>query len=167
MKMVTLTRGMYAFVDDADYGLVKDYKWRSHKEGGAKISYYSAVANTCVDGKRGSLRMSRLIMGLNKDDRLEVDHINGNPLDNRRINLRLATHAENCRNRGASKNSSSKYKGVSWDKSVNKWIVQICINGKNINIGRSRNETFAASMYDEKARELHGEFAQTNFSESL
>lgn len=91
-----------------------------------------------------------------------VDHINGNKLDNRRENLRLATYSENNANR-KSRNGSSIYKGVSFDKSRNKWISSIQVNGKTQHIGRFDDEIECAKAYDKKCYEIYGEYAKLNF----
>jgi hypothetical protein len=92
---------------------------------------------------------------------LEVDHINGNGLDCRRSNLRLATHKQNLRNQAAH-SGTSRYKGVSWNRQRNGWDAQICLNGKNRYLGRFRTEVEAAKAYNEGARLHFGEFARLN-----
>ena len=91
---------------------------------------------------------------------LVVDHINGDKLDNRAENIRFVTPQANNVNR---RNKSGKYKGVSFDTSRGKWIVSIQINGKTKHIGRFDDEEEAAKAYDDKAYELHGEYAKLNF----
>ena len=93
----------------------------------------------------------------------ELDHINNDKTDNRLENLRPATRKENGRNRKAHKDSSSKYKGVSWNKKQQKWISQIKINYKTEYLGCYTSEEDAARAYDKAARELHGEYACLNF----
>ena len=99
--------------------------------------------------------MARLIMYA--PEGMDVDHKNGDPLDNRRKNLRVCTHRQNCQGRRPNKNCLSKYKGVSWFKG--KWTAMI--NQKYL--GRFDNEINAAKAYDEKAKELYGEYAYINF----
>jgi hypothetical protein len=100
----------------------------------------------------------------NKELKLVVDHINRNSLDNRRANLRLATHLENARNRiKINKKCSSKYKGVCWSKHHKKWQAAINFKRKSIHLGYFDNETEAAECYDDAARKYHGEFACLNF----
>jgi hypothetical protein len=94
-----------------------------------------------------------------------ADHINGKGYDNRKANLRLATRSQNCMNKPfiKTKSSSSKYRGVSWSKSLKKWHVQIGLHGKRIYIGYFNNEIEAAKAYDKAAKLYHKEFAVTNF----
>lgn len=89
-----------------------------------------------------------------------IDHINGNKLDNRICNLRLCTHAENMRNRKINTNSSSGLKGVSFDKSKNRWRAVIKFQNKSITIGRFDTPELAHLAYCKAAAELHGEFAR-------
>jgi len=94
----------------------------------------------------------------------EVDHIDGNTVDDRIENLRLATHAQNCANQGKPKGTySSEYKGVHWNKQNKKWRAQIRVDWKLIHLGYFTDEMDAASAYDEAAMEYFGEFAKLNF----
>ena len=77
--------------------------------------------------------------------------------------MRLATHAENNRNRGRQNNNTSGYRGVYWSKGAEKWQVGIKVNGKVIHLGLFLDPEAAARAYDDAARKYHGEFARTNF----
>ncbi|GAH46575.1 unnamed protein product [marine sediment metagenome] len=96
-----------------------------------------------------------------------IDHINNNALDNRKANLRLATHRQNNCNKLYAKRtaSHSKYIGVSWHKYKKKWYAQISVNGKRKHIGYFDDEIEAGKAYDEAARKYHGDFAVLNFSQ--
>ena len=91
----------------------------------------------------------------------ETDHVNGNSLDNRRVNLREATRSQNNWNRGKQL-GSSRFKGITWDKRDKNWKAQIQVNYKRISIGRFTDEIEAAKAYDKAAMEHFGEFARTN-----
>ena len=102
----------------------------------------------------------------NTPDGLVCDHINGNSLDNRKANLRSATHLQNCWNaRKYSQSCSSKYKGVMFYKMRQKWGATICVHGKKIFLGLFVDEIQAAKEYDEAAKKHFGEFAALNFPE--
>lgn len=92
----------------------------------------------------------------------QVDHINNVKDDNRIVNLREATNAENSKNKKAQVGGSSKYKGVCWYKSSSKWSAQIRVNYKKIHLGHYDNEEEAALAYNKAALELFGEFAKIN-----
>lgn len=100
----------------------------------------------------------------NPENKPSVDHIDGDPQNNMVTNLRFCTNAENLRNRGSYRGSSSKYVGVHWHTASGKWQAQITINGKNKHLGLFSDEEAAARAYDAAARKLHGEFARLNFS---
>ncbi|HEY1248826.1 MAG TPA: HNH endonuclease [Nitrososphaera sp.] len=152
MVEIPLTQGKVAFVDDDDLDLVDGYKWYAQRT--AEGRWYAA---TMIRGY--VVLMHRLLM--NAQDGIEVDHINGNTLDNRRENMRFATRSQNMQNARKRKGTTSKYKGVSWQRG--KWIVQIQINGKCSYLGRYSDEEEAARVYDEAAKEAFGEFASLNF----
>lgn len=93
-----------------------------------------------------------------------IDHINGDPFDNRFCNLRQATQSQNNMNRRSETGANSKYKGVCWDKSRNKFVAYITINRKRKHIGRFDSELDAARAHDEAAQDLHGVFCRLNFN---
>lgn len=94
----------------------------------------------------------------------EIDHVNGDTLDNRIENLRPANRSQNCANTKSSCNSSSKYKGVSWHRSRSKWQASIRFKGKQEYIGVYDDEKEAAKAYDDRAREVYKEYAKLNNS---
>tara|TARA_R110000824_G_scaffold396554_1_gene598108 strand:- start:1212 stop:1535 length:324 start_codon:yes stop_codon:yes gene_type:complete len=104
--------------------------------------------------------MQRFIMDAPKG--MQVDHINRNPLDNRKSNLRICTNAENSYNTGPQKNNTSGYKGVSWRKDAKKWTAYIGHAPKS-HLGYFDTPEEAAKARDAKAKELHGEYAHLNF----
>jgi hypothetical protein len=154
MKNISLTQGKFAMVDDEDYEYLNRHKWYFEKG-------YAARKEGVIRGK--ITYMHRVIM--QTPDGMDTDHINGNKLDNRRENLRVCTHAQNTRNRNYQINNTSGYKGVSFDKSRNKWHVAIKVNGLHINKGRYDTVEEAARAYDEAARYYFGEYAGLNFPE--
>ena len=95
---------------------------------------------------------------LSPPDGYEVDHINGNSLDNRRCNLRLCTRQQNNGNQRPRRHSSI-YKGVYWNKEHQKWQAKITVNYRNIDLGRYKDEEAAAEAYAKAARRHFGEFA--------
>lgn len=146
-------QGKEILVDDEDYEKVIKFKYY--------INYRNSVMkNASKKDKHRSLH--RLIM--NAPQHMEVDHINRNPLDNRKCNLRLCSVAENRQN--VSKNrGKSKYKGVHWDKRSNKWRAEIWVNRKHLRLGRFDCELDAAKAYDTAAKLYHKDFAWLNLQD--
>ena len=157
-REIPLTQGKVAIVDDKDYDLVKDYKWRLHTGGYARTTVYGEEGV-----ERKDIYMHRLVLSA-KNGTL-VDHVNGDKLDNRRENLRAATTSQNSANSPRKRCNTSGYKGVTFHAHTGKWRAQIMHNRKYLHIGLYKTREDAAHAYDKKARELYGEFAQVNFYE--
>jgi hypothetical protein len=90
----------------------------------------------------------------------EVDHINGDSLDNRRKNLRICTHSENCQNRKKRLDNTSGFKGVYWSKRSNKWVANIQIKSKRIYLGGFISKIKAAEAYQKANIKYHGKFSR-------
>ena len=154
-----LTQGMIAIVDDEDFERFGKFKWYALKD---KKTYY-AVRNVGLYPNRIKQRLHREI--LNTPKGIDIDHINGNGLDDKRENLRLCTRQENCRNqRHARPGKNSKFKGVHWSRQARKWHAQIKMDGHTTYLGYFSDDTDAAQAYDAAARKLFGEFAAPNFN---
>lgn len=145
-KLIPLTNGKFTMVSNEDFDRVKGINWC--------LSGIGYVKNT----SKGLL--SRFI--LNPPPILEVDHINGDTLDNRRTNLRLANREQNVHNTKAHRDCSSEFKGVSFCKNRKKWMAQISFKGNHYFLGRFCSEEDASRAYNEKALQLHKEFAKLN-----
>jgi hypothetical protein len=158
-RKIPLSQGKYAIVDPDDYERLSKYKWYALK---CEQSFYAARNKYLKYGKKKNVLMHREI--INAPDNLFVDHINQNGLDNRKANLRLATKVQNTWNRiKTRRKTSSKYKGVSYQKRDRIWKAKIIINGRNKYLGSFQNEIDAAKAYDGAARKYFGEFARPNF----
>lgn len=157
MKKIKLTRGKFALVDDVDFDYLNQWKWF------CEASHHAARdQHIGMDGKKEikkRIKMHRLIM--DAPGGMEVDHIDGNPLNNQRSNLRVVTHAQNQKNLKIPRHNTSGYKGVYWDKVRQKWIAAIH-SGKTINLGGFITKEEAAKRYNEAAIERFGEFARLN-----
>lgn len=166
MKAINLTKEMVSIVDDNVYDEISKYKWYC-SVGYAMCDLRRTKKNVPYKGQQ--LMMHRLVMMLNGHDLngKYVDHINGDRLDNRYVNLRICTQAQNSYNAGKKKIGCSVYKGLFIDKrrpnSINKWGIQIKINYKSNHIGFINDEVLAAKIYDSVVRYYHKEFAKTNF----
>lgn len=157
-KQIPLTQGKFAIVDDKNYEWLNQWKWHAAKRG---CTFYAERVTSRRLGKQKSISMHREILNVSKGQ--EADHINHNGLDNRELNLRIVTRTQNMQNRRLLTRGTSPYKGVCWNKRARKWYGCIQSNGKWIYLGTYDNEIEAAKTYDRKAKELFGEFAQTNF----
>lgn len=158
MKKIELIHGEFALVDDSDFDYLNQFNWYVFKSN--NTSY--AVRTIYTDGKSKSRRMHRDILG-NDLNRPNIDHKNGDGLDNQRLNLRFCNQSENNMNKRARVGCSSIYKGVYWKKQVSKFASTIKINGKSKHLGFFSDEVMAAVAYDAEALKLFGEFAKPNF----
>ena len=145
---VPLTKGHEAIIDAADVHLVKGWNWC------ALVTTWTVYAHRCggPKGKQKSYYMHRILMGDPKG--LEVDHIDGNGINNRRSNLREATKAQNRHNQRVSIANSSGYKGVSWHKSCDKWHARIKRDGKSQHLGLFKTAEAAHAAYCRASAEI-------------
>lgn len=138
------------------------------KEAGAVLTergYSRRVVRLTVDGKDRLYYAHRIIWAMahgSIDDALLIDHIDGNALDNRLCNLRLASKADNQRNQGIRFDNKTGYKGVHFDRSRGKFTVHIQRSGKSVFLGRYLKVEDAADAYQKAAEKLHGEFMCVN-----
>jgi HNH endonuclease len=160
MKRIALSQGKYALVDDEDYQELNKYKWHTYLSTNKK--YYASRNSPRIKGVKHLIKMHRMIMGCEKADGKNVDHINGDTLDNRRSNLRLCTVQENNLNKGRQINNKSGYKGVYKHSQYDVYVAQIKVGKKRIHIGVYKTAIDGAKAYDEMARIHHGEFAWQN-----
>lgn len=149
MKKIKLTQGKYALVDDQDFEWLSQWKWFLSSSG-------YAVRNPRDIYKGSVILLHRLIMDTPQG--LDTDHINRNRLDNRRINLRIATRGENNINSKISVRNSSGHKGIYWDRSRNKWQAYIGVKSKLIHLGRFVSKEDAIRAYQEAAQQHYGGF---------
>lgn len=136
---------------------IDGWRWHLHK---TKHGIY--VRGYPVGRRRDGLYyMHRVISRARGGE--DVDHINGNGLDNRIENLRVCSRTQNNGNRRKIAKKSSKYKGVHFDKQTNKWRAEITHEGKRIRLGRFKTEKEAVNAYYQKAKELFKEYALLSF----
>ena len=155
LAYIPLTQGKEAIIDADDLHLIGGRLWCA-KEG--RNTFYAFRIEGSV-GREKHFRMHRVIMG-NPDKSVVVDHIDGNGLNNTRSNLRLVTASENSRNSKLSKRNTSGYKGVYWQKSLNKWGAKICLEKKQHFLGYFNTPEEAYEVYCLASKRLHGEFGR-------
>jgi hypothetical protein len=153
--LIPLTHGKAAFVSEEDYQTLSQHRWIARKSTTDRKWY--AVRIIRENGRQVGVRyMHREIMKAPRG--ILVDHINGDGLDNRRDNLRFATHTQN--NAAAKPRNGKKLKGVSLSRG--KWQAEIAVHGRRIYLGRFDSQLDAILAYNNAATELHGDFAFLN-----
>ena len=140
-------KGNKFYFDIEDFDLVSYYCW-IEKDG------YLIANNLNGD----SVRLHRLIMGLEKYDNKKVDHMNHDTMDNRKENLRITTNQENCFNHKPHSNNTSGYSGVGFRKELNKWRARIYVDGRCICLGNYDNINDAIKARLEAEKKYYGEY---------
>jgi len=140
----------YTIIDVEDYEKVKNFRWSINKKGYVRSS------------KRGDTRFMLHCLILKLPCNKYPDHIDQNPLNNRKLNLRVCTHQQNCFNQGLSSQNTSGFKGVSRDNLCKKWKAQIRINNELKYLGNFEKKVDAAIAYNVAATKYCGEFAHLN-----
>lgn len=149
MREIPLTQGKVALVDDEEFERLAGFKWRVMK---TPYNYYAARGHDTL------MHRSLLCAKAGQD----VDHKNGNGLDNRRDNLRLCTRGQNNANTHKPTRNSLGYRGV--NKNGRNFCAMIQVNLKRIYLGTFTSTEEAAREYDRAARTHFGEFAKLNFA---
>lgn len=155
MKLIELTQGKFAMVDDEDYELLIQYRWQYHKSSGYAVHSFRVNPN-----KTDLISMQRFLLG--SDIKSRIDHKDLNRLNNQRSNLRFCTLSQNQYNREKQKNNTSGYKGVTYRKDNDRYQSYIGVNNNRIHLGYFKTPEEAALRYNVAAKEYHGEFANLN-----
>ncbi len=159
MKLIPLTKGQFAIVDDEDFQKVSAFKWQA-----VKGKYHKSFYAQRFFGikKTGRQNISMHVFLMQHVDGMEIDHRDGNGLNNQRCNLRFATHAQNCANRRKKSNNTSGFKGVSFHRQSKKWRAVVRVLGKDISLGLHKTPELAHAAYCAGADRHHGEFAKAS-----
>jgi HNH endonuclease len=160
---VPLTQGYEAQIDLGDLPLVRAWSWSIRKGTNTHYATTNIPAPAEMGRRQTSTAMHRMLMGFPPKDPRQVDHINGDGLDNRRCNLREATTGQNMANKISAHGSSSIYKGVYRRKGENRWRAEISSAAGRENLGTFDNEEDAGRAYDARAIVVFGEYARLNF----
>lgn len=164
MKLIELSQGYFAQVDDDNFDMLNSTPWHVHidRRKDKSIRGLYAIRNINTSTGRTSQKMHRFLMEVT-DPKIEVDHIDHYGLNNQRYNLRIATHSENAQNRIISPLcNTSGHKGVVWHKGHEKWQAQIKRDGKIKHLGYFDEIEDASVAYNEAAAKRFGEFANPN-----
>jgi hypothetical protein len=153
LPLIPLSHGKSAIVDESDFYILSQNRWKFNNRG-------YAVRLKREDGKCKTISMHRVI--LNALPGQIVDHINGDPLDNRKSNLRIVNNSQNSWNLRTPSSSSTGYKGVTSEKKTGKYVAHITFKNKTIKLGTFESKHDAARMYNFWANDLFGEFARLN-----
>lgn len=158
---VTLTQGYVATIDAADVSLVEGFNWCAmcaYRADGSLRTVYARRITSRRDGPRRKITLHRQIM--DPPDHMQIDHIDGDGLNNRRDNMRIATNQQNSCNQRKHCNNTSGFKGVHWRICTNKWQARIKIDGKRKHLGLFDCIHEAAAAYAAASEKLHGEFGR-------
>lgn len=159
MRTITLTNGMLALVDDADFSRLSQYRWTAWRRDPSRPFY--AVHDTRRNRKSLRLWMHREVLGLVGGDPRRVDHREpSETLNNQRSNLRIATPSQNNSNSRLRRDSTSGFKGASFERTTGRWKSVIRLDGKLINLGRFTSPQLAHQAYCAAALAHRGEFAR-------
>lgn len=152
MKTIPLSKGEVALVDDEYYDWLNQWKW-TYVDG-----YARRYQN--IKGRRVMVSMHRELIALLPGQ--EVDHIDGNGTNNQKANLRVCSHAENCRNQKLVRDSRTGIKGVDFHKRLRKYRARITHDYKVMHLGFFDTAEQACAAYNKAALQIHGEFARPN-----
>ena len=157
-RQIRLSKGQFAKVGLIDFLWLSRFHWYVRWDRHTKTFYAERRETRFVNGKRPHYKMHRVIAATT--DSPEVDHRNGDTLDNQRHNLRSATRAQNSWNMKTMSTNTSGLKGVSWSKLQRKWAAQIMVHGRHIRLGAFDSKMDAKAAYDSAATRLRGDFAR-------
>ena len=158
MKEIPLTQGKVALLHDEDFEWLSGYKWYCSSNGTDDVDKFYAARKNEGNNKPKSIYMHRMILGF---PTLDVDHVDGNSLNNQRSNLRTCTRSENMMNQ-SKEHVDGEFKGVYWRKRTEKWRACIKKDRVQYELGEYDSKLDAALAYNAAAQHLFGEYARLN-----
>ncbi len=162
MKEIKLTNSeRVALVDDEDFEEISKYKWHFHG-GRARTTRHDPkkYKETARRSRIVGTYMHRMLLKAGPTD--EIDHVDRNPLNNKKSNLRFCTRSQNIQNTPRRAMGSNTYKGVTYRKESGAWRARIVVNGKRLSLGEGRDPKELARLYNAAALKYHGAFAHLN-----
>ena len=160
MKKILITEGEYAIVDDEDFIYLNRFKWHIVKDRYKTICVKTGLRD--IEYSKHSVGLIMHFLLITRKPHYRIIHRNGNGLDNRKSNLMLVKENNIANLRPKKKETTSQYKGVSWDKKRKMWQSQIKDNYRSIFLGRYHSEEDAAEVYNIKCKEIYGDTAYQN-----
>ena len=159
MQYIPLTKGQFAIIDDEDYERINQWKWYSQK---SNTGYYAA--RSMGRDKSRFMHYEVLNLAIGKDRKWVVDHINRNPLDNRKENLRICSTQQNLFNSGPKKKKgkTSYYKGIMFHQGHKRWAALLCYKRKQFHLGYFQTEYEAMTAYNLAVVKKMGDYAYVN-----
>lgn len=158
-----LNKGLFTKIDAEDFVKLNVIKWSLTYSGGSRLKKRPYASGKI---KNKAVGLHRFLLGVT-DKNIQVDHINGDSLDNRKCNLRICSPSENRYNTRKRKRNKSGFKGVHQKKSDGRYRAQIKKDYHYFFLGDFISPEDAARAYDAKAKELFGEFAYLNFPDTI
>ena len=155
MKYIDLPNNKQVIVDDEDFDYLNQFKWNFNSRYVVRNKHNKCYGK-CKGKGCSKVFIHRVIMNTPKG--METDHINGNTLDNRKINLRICTRSQNAFNSSVHRDTHSGYKGVYWNSINKKWIVTI----RRKYFGSFSSKELAAQIYNENVVDYYGEYSRLN-----
>ena len=155
-RLIPLTDGLWAIVDESDYEWLMQWKWFAHYAPNTR-GYY-AWRGAKVNGKQITIHMHRVILGLEREDPRHGDHKNKCGIDNRRKNLRPADDDENAQNARTRKDNTSGCKNINWHKLQRAWQVAFQYKKTQKHVGYFKDFEKARAALIEAVQALHSEF---------
>ena len=164
VKVIPLTQGKVALVDDEDFEVVSAFKWHAHRGRRLRtpdVFYVRRTINFYKEGKKQTRHqfLHQFLLGI----RTGIDHEDGDGLNNQRSNLRPVNESQNAAKKERLPGSSSRFRGVTWNRQCRRWQSGIKVNNKGIYLGLFESEERAALAYDAAATIHFGAFARLNF----
>ena len=159
-RLIPLTQGLHAIVNESDYAGLMQWKWHADYEKRTQ-TFYATRKGPRINGKQETISMQRQMLGLERGEEVIGDHANRVTLDYRRKNIRAASAEQNEQNRKISKANTSGFKGVTFNQQRRKWAAYIRVNGRKINLGQRATAAAAGQLYADAALKYHKEFART------
>lgn len=154
MKRIPLSRGKFALVDDCDFDELSKHRWFFATAG---YAWRTLKISECPHSYGKLLYMHRSILNAQKGQ--EVDHINGDKLDNRRDNIRIASSRQNKLNKPKPRHNTSGVRGVNWNKGRRRWVARISVAvGQSKTIGYFRDKAAACAARSAAETKHYGEF---------